>query len=141
MTSETIVVDTGFWIALFDSRDEHYEKAGELNEYLEDSRVIVPWPVVYETLRTRFVRNQEWIDGFDRILKRGNIHYIEDEGFRSDAYDMVISSRRRDGRSLSMVDATLRLIIADASVRTDYLLTFNHVDFADVCSENSTRIL
>ena len=54
---EFVLADTGVWYAMFDSRDPHYAEGKEKAERLSLFQIVLPWPTLYETLRTRFVRN------------------------------------------------------------------------------------
>lgn len=67
--TEIILVDTAFWIAWLDPRDQHHAEAFLKEEWLTDSRIMVPWPILYETVRTRLVRRPERLVRFDRLLK------------------------------------------------------------------------
>jgi predicted nucleic acid-binding protein len=60
-----VLPDTGVWHALFDSRDPHFEDVGEKGKVLGSTQALLPWPVVYETLRTRFVRNRPALARFE----------------------------------------------------------------------------
>jgi hypothetical protein len=102
---------------------------------------VIPWPTVYETLRTRFVRNRSGLQLFEIFLKTHPIVYIDDDIYKNEALDLSIESSLRKGRPLSMVDCLLRLIIDDPNVKIDYLLTFNQPDFVDACRKNRVEIL
>jgi predicted nucleic acid-binding protein len=54
----SILVDTGVWYAMFDTSDRVRERKAieSLASRIDAMSIIVPWPVVYETLRTKFVR-------------------------------------------------------------------------------------
>ena len=39
----SILVDTGFWIALFDPRDQFHDYAVEREDWLEDGTLIMPF--------------------------------------------------------------------------------------------------
>jgi len=45
---ESVVVDTGVWYSLFDSRDSNYRQAEENHGVLSILKVVVPWPTAYE---------------------------------------------------------------------------------------------
>ena len=61
MTIHYLLVDTGYFFALFNSRDQYHEKAVEKQEWLDELPIALPWPILYETLNTRFVKNSEYI--------------------------------------------------------------------------------
>ena len=138
---DSVIVDTGVWYALFDSRDPHYLEAAEKAELLEILHVVVPWPTAYETLRTRFVRNAAALARFERFLKSPKVHFLEDEGFRAAALNLALDSSLRKGRSLSMVDCLIRLILDNGDKGIRYLATFNPRDFVDVCRKRRVEMI
>ena len=139
--SKTVLVDTGFWIALFDPRDQHHQEAGAKEDYLERLALVLPWPTVYETVRTRLVRRPDWVLSLDRRLKKPNVELIDDREYREDAYLYAVQYSTRRRRPISMVDMLCRLVIEDPCVRVDYVLTTNAPDFADVCRSCGVELL
>lgn len=138
---EYALVDTGVWYAMFDNRDQNYPKAKEKAELLDMVQIVLPWPVVYETLRTRFVRNITALQLFERFLKRRNIDYLDDSLYRDAAFDLSLESSLRNMRPLSMVDCLIRLVVEDVNTKIHYLATFNTADFSDVCMKNRVAII
>ena len=138
---DSVLVDTGVWYALFDSRDNNYRQAEETAERLNILNVVIPWPTAYETLRTRFVKNAVALRQFERFLKSPNIQFLEDEGYRASALQLSLDSSLRKARPLSMVDCLIRLILDDANMRIRYLATFNARDFYDVCARKGIEII
>lgn len=138
---EYALADTGLWYGVFDRRDQRYDEAQSKIDYFEFLQIVIPWPTLYETLRTRFVRNQFALQRFEMFLKKHPIVFLDDTVYRDNAFDLAMESSIRGGRPLSMVDCLLRLIIDDSNVRTDYLLTFNPSDFLDVCLKNRVEML
>jgi predicted nucleic acid-binding protein len=141
LVSDTALADTGFWIALFDARDAQHKTVGGQEELFELLTLIVPWPTLYETLRTRFVRRSDWVGRLDRILKRPNVEFVDDTHFREEAYALTVEYSTRLRRFISMVDMMCRLLIEDSKIRIDYLLTTNPEDFADLCGKYQITIL
>jgi predicted nucleic acid-binding protein len=139
--NKTALVDSGFWIALLDKRDRYYEEAQQKAETLFHLHYIFPWPILYETLRTRFVRRPLAVRKFETFLKRPNATYLEDSKYRMDALTETLSDRPQGGRALSLVDNVLRMIIADTSVKVDYVFTFNAGDFVDVCKRRQVEMI
>lgn len=138
---EYALVDTGVWYALFDNRDQHHAEAREKLELLEFFQLLMPWPVAYETLRTRFVRNTDALRRFERFLEIRRVTYLDDALFRNAAFNASLESSLRGGRPLSMVDCLIRFILDDVNTRVDYLATFNAPDFADVCAFRGIEII
>lgn len=135
------LADTGVWYGIFDSRDQRYTEAQSKTEFFDFFRIVIPWPTIYETLRTRFVRNQFALQRFEIFLKTRHIVYLDDDIYRNEAFDLAIESSLRRGRPLSMTDCLLRLIIDDPNAKINYLLTFNQPDFIDLCEKNRVEIL
>jgi predicted nucleic acid-binding protein len=138
---EYALADTGLWYAMFDRRDQHHVLASKKAEARELFQVVLPWPTVYETLRTKFVRNFIALDQFERFLKRPNVTYLDDSSLRKAAFEMTLESSLRQGRPLSMVDCLIRLLLEDVNTRISYLATLNERDFADVCRKKGIEII
>lgn len=138
---EYALVDTGIWIAMFDPRDQHRAKVEEITEYLDLCHLILPWPTLYETLRTRMARNRNALQGFERYLKRSRISFLDDEPYRETALRIAFSSSLQEYRPLSMVDCLIRLILDDINVKVNYLVTFNNDDFIDICRKRKVAII
>jgi hypothetical protein len=67
---KSVIVDTGFWNALFERRDrERFDIAQVKAGYIESLIVLIPWPILYETVNTRFLKNQNSALAFERLLK------------------------------------------------------------------------
>lgn len=135
------LVDTGLWYAMFDPRGQYHNEAKTKVEILNASRIVLPWPTLYETLRTKFVRNAVSLDQFERFLKRPHVNYLDDSAFRNAAVDLSFESSLRRQRPLSMVDCLIRLLLEHANTRIDYLATLNRRDFEDVCPAKSVEII
>lgn len=140
---EKALIDTGVWYSMFDPWDEHYSKenTNEKAKHFDQFELVLPWPTMYETLRTRFVKNKPALQQFEKCLKAPNVIFLDDTEYRDDAFDLSLKSSLRRGRPLSMVDCLLRLIIEDTNVKIKYLMTFNVNDFRDVCERKLVEIL
>lgn len=138
--SKTLLIDTGAWIALFDATEQHHQAIVEVADLIESAHLVVPWPVGYETLRTRFVRRPEWVTALDQRLSKPSVTFVDDAPYRKDAYSLTVESSVRNKRDLSMVDILCRLLIEDPNVDIKYLLTVNKGDFYDVCASNGVEI-
>ena len=55
---EHILIDSGFLFGIYDEGDQHHESAKRIEEWLdsEGRKRVVAWPILYETLGTRFVK-------------------------------------------------------------------------------------
>ena len=135
-----LLPDSGFFFALYDPRDTHHGLAYGKREWLELLPIVLPGPVLYESVNTRFARRRAIMARFDAIVGHPNTELLDDSPYRHDAYRTVLEMGRR-GRPLSLVDAVLRAVIEDTNVAVAAILTFNHADFMDVCRQNSVEIL
>ena len=132
--ARTILVDTSYFIALWDKRDRYHEEAVNKRKYFDSYSLIVPWPILYETLNTRMVRRPDWMAGFEEAAQRFEI--VDDCRYRRDALRLVRAARprRRPEDSVpSLADRVLLAMIDDDDLRFDAILTFNHRDFAVPC--------
>lgn len=133
------MVDTGYWYAICDPREERHAAAATTFSEYESHRIILPWPCLYETLRTRFVRHARAIQRFVMISSRPNVERLDDLQYRDDAFELTVKTARR--RPMSLVDMVMRLMLEDVNVRVNGLLTFNQGDFQDVCRKRGLEIL
>lgn len=136
-----ILVDTGFWYAVFDKRDCHKTDAECLiAKYFDKSayEIVIPFPTMYELLRTRFVKNKVALEEIRQMFQSGRITRLDDDAYRSEALELTL---REPKRNISLVDNIIRLMLDDKSVGAKGLITFNVGDFQDVCHKNSIDIL
>jgi predicted nucleic acid-binding protein len=132
------LVDTGFWIAVFDQGDQHHPSAVRKVDEFSRLHYILPWPVMYETLRTRLVRQPSQVKKFESFVKNPRAIWLDDRHYRDQALDLAFSVNGR--RAISLVDHVLRLIIEDIRLRVRYFYTFNPNDFRDVCIKRKVEI-
>lgn len=137
----SLLVDSGFWFAYYEPRDRFHSQAIEKAVHLENASVLLPWPSLYETLNTRFVKRPEYIQHFESIAQRPSVVLLDDTPFREDAYRLTWSMALRGGRPLSLVDMVIRFMLDDVNTRIDYMLTFNVQDFHDICRKHSITML
>ncbi len=137
----TALVDTGYWYALLDERDEHHVYAVDKSRSLLRLRYLIPWPVMYETLCTRFTRRPLAVRQFERILKTPNAVKLDDSKYRDAALAITLDTAKPHPNTISAVDTVLRLVLDDPSTRIDCMFTFNPGDFRDVCLRRNVQIL
>jgi len=125
------LADTCFWLALYDVSDEHHQTAQDIMQRCSMSdKILIPFPVLYETLNTRFVKHKEWLLNFNALLKRDATVRICDEPYKERALATVLGEKR----PISLVDRIIRLMIDDNNLQVTALITFNRRDFYDVGS-------
>ncbi|HEV3157330.1 MAG TPA: hypothetical protein VGZ00_08285 [Candidatus Baltobacteraceae bacterium] len=137
--AKTVLIDTGFWYAFYNIRDQYHEQAVRKKGILEASTVLLPWPSLYETLNTRFTRNTIAVGRFEALLRKAHVIRFSDEPYREAALKAVMTTVA--SRSMALVDMVIRLILDDINVRKHGLLTFNHRDFSDICRKHRIEIL
>ncbi|MBZ0247173.1 MAG: hypothetical protein K8H85_14635 [Cyclobacteriaceae bacterium] len=136
-----IIVDSGFWYALFDSRDQHHDEANELAEYLEMGNIIMPFPTLYESINTRFTKRNAWMNEFNRLLNQDNVKLIDDIEYKDSALNHSFQSTLHLNKPLSLVDSVIRFMLDDDSLKIHYLLSFNVGDFIDICQRRNIEIM
>lgn len=137
-----LLIDTGFWFALFDKSDQYHRKALEISEYLDSSgnRIIIPFPTLYETMNTKFVDNKIVMNQFEVFLTKSHVIKYPDEDYRENAIKITFETKRKQNRNLSLTDNLIRLIIEDSRNKIDILVTFNEKDFSDICRKRNVLI-
>ncbi len=148
---KSICVDAGFLIGLYDESDERHEKAtGYFLSFFDSTRnrLLVPWPILYETVSTRMARKntkgmkrleQDW----KRLSAQRRLHLLSDAQFRDEAIDECfkeLGKPLQQYRDLSLVDRVLRKILSERNLRIHAFVTFNPKDFHDVCGKFGCEI-
>ena len=139
-----VLVDTGLWRGLLDPRNQNQEEAFAFFELVEEneSRLLIPWPTMYELIRTTFFKNKT-IAEFERfkiVLFQQRIDFIEDDEYRNAALEKTLATENFGGRRLSFVDNIIREMVLDENLSFEALATFNNKDFADVCAIRNIEI-
>ncbi len=132
-TNRLVLADTGFWIAYYEERDEHHTQAVYMFNKLALGTFLFPWPLYYELLRTRFVKHPVWMKSFRQVIAEQRIKPIDDQTYRESALEQTFYSARNQGRSISLADWVIRMVLDDPRQRVAELITFNARDFVDVC--------
>ena len=136
-----VLVDSGFFFALFNPRDRYHADAIEKREWLEILSLVIPWPVLYETINTRFARRPATIARFESILRGPHIELLNDSPYRLDAYEDALTRAKTRRNAMSLVDSVICAILDDTNVRIDAMLTFNLRDFANICHSKGIELL
>lgn len=143
-SNHRLLVDSGFFFALFNRKDQHHKDACEKQEWLDILAVVMPWPTLYETVNTRFMRQRETMARmarFESIMRAPGTEFLDDSPYRLAAYNYTIEQAKTRYHDVSLVDSVLYAILDDVNVRIDAMLTFNHRDFADVCRIQNVELL
>ena len=140
-TPSKVLVDSGFFFALFNPRDRYHADAVEKREWLEILSPVIPWPILYETINTRFARRPATIARFESILRGPHIELLNDSPYRLDAYENALTRAKTRRNAMSLVDSVLCAILDDTNVRIDAMLTFNLRDFENICRSRGIELL
>jgi predicted nucleic acid-binding protein len=138
---KTALADSGFWYALYDSRDSYHVAAEEKSNLLQTMNVLLPWPCLYETFNTRFAKNKFAVRQFEIFLQQPHVCFIKDEVYREKALEAAFKTSLIQSRGIALVDMVLRLILEDIDVRKHAIITFNPGDFSDLCRKHSIEML
>lgn len=136
--SKKILADSGFWYALFNERDDYHEHALILEEDMRVHTLLVPWPTLYESINTRFVRRKHDIVRLHKFLEKSSTVLIEDSLYRDASLEYVLNNPTR---SFSLVDHVIRSMIVDKTISIDAFVSFNPRDFHDVCDSRNIEML
>jgi hypothetical protein len=139
-----VCADTGFLIALYGKNKNQgdYESASSLFKRLfagPGNQLVVPWPVLYEAVNTQLVENPRRIRQLEQdwtlLRRQGQLDYLNDQAYRQSALEDVFAETRRiqNYRRLSLTDRVIRVLIKDATLKLDALLTNDPSGFHDVC--------
>ena len=113
---ERAIVDTGLWFALCDDHDQYHAEVAPYEDLLERVTVLVPWPSMYETLNSRFVKQAHTFRRFEACLAAYAVDFVRDEPYRHAAYEQTLSFARIGKRPVSFVDMIIRFMIEDANI-------------------------
>lgn len=146
-----VCVDSGFLFAFYHQRDDAHGRAVTLvEEYFETAKniIVLPWPVMYESLNTDFVSNPRQIEEIKRDLMRWRtnqrLEFIDDQKFRDGALEDClnkagpISARHR---LPSLVDRVLIAMLDDPSLYIKAVMTNDIPAFANVCKRNRKELI
>ena len=129
---ERILIDTGFFFAIFDERDQHHQSAKKIEEWLdlESRRRVLAWPILYETLSTRFVKRGH-LSKVERLMVHPRTDVIDDTPYRNLIEKSVRENHDprwtqfRMQAGASLVDSILRLMIECPRARIHGIVTFD----------------
>jgi predicted nucleic acid-binding protein len=134
-----ILVDSGFWFALYDINDQYHCQATKIVEYFDSAEIIIPFPTLYETINTKFMKNKMAKIEFEAVLNQENVFVVSDEKLKDEALKITFGNDSTK-RSLSLVDNIIRLILENSDYRVNCLITFNKKDFVDICEQRQIKI-
>lgn len=136
-----VVLDTGFWIALFDPAKDPKNgvEAERMAEEIEDEDLIIPFPTLYEFVNSRLSRREAKLQ-LERLLSRPNIIKLSDTKYKDKALENFFMKSKLDYSDVSLVDEILKLIIADKNLKIDYIASFDQGLLNDALSKGIRQI-
>lgn len=142
MARANILVDSGYWIALYTPEDPQlHKRAVRLVHDLENNTTLIPWPTLYEFVNTRLARRRENLFAFEQWLLKPNVERLSDEIYKAVAINNVFELNKTRTASISLVDEVIRQILIDRKLKIDFLVTFNRADFEYPCQIADVGIL
>ncbi|MBF0229268.1 MAG: hypothetical protein HQK63_06700 [Desulfamplus sp.] len=136
---KNIILDSGYWFALYDKRDQHHEEAAIISEYLHPHTLVIPWPSLYETLNTRFVKRDNWVASLEAIIRDKNTLQLNDDKYKSSAISSIFI-QTKGHKKFSLVDLVIREMLLDVKININAIVTFNSFDFEDICWKKNIEI-
>lgn len=124
---KTLIIDTGYWIALFNpEQDVEKQDIVELiTEIISNYQVLIPFPTLYEFLNSKFSRNHRAISFNDELAKLNYIK-IDDIEYKERALNNFFEkSQYVNCEDVSLVDEVIKEMIDDPNLRTDFIITFD----------------
>ena len=136
-----ILVDTGFWYAIFDKEDVYHKISTDIyNKYFNkiEYDILIPFPTMYELLRTKFIKNKLVLSRISDMLKNNKLIKVYDDEYRNQALLLTLEEPKRN---ISLVDNIIRLMLDDTKISAKGIITFNVGDFQDICRKKQVQIL
>jgi hypothetical protein len=129
---------------LYDGRDQYHDIASlYFDEYFAKTtnQLVIPFPIVYESFCSRFVKNKRAMTMLENDWKRlegeKRLSLLSDADLREEVLEECFRDLRLPSasyRTLSFVDRVIRKLLSDTKIRISAFITFNPSDFADVCA-------
>lgn len=137
-----ILADTCFWISLCDSSEkDHTETVSIMDKILSDGghTILVPHPVLYETLCSKMVKNPKHVKLLVQYYSR--VEKLPDNNYIENAYRAVEQQANMNAGSASMVDFAIMLMADDSRNNVKAILTKNGRDFASFCQKHGLLMI
>ncbi len=133
-----LLFDTCFLKALYTPTDQYNRQAKEIWEMIcrAESKILIPYPVLYETLKTEFVKNKTGMEYFNRLIRKcERVELVCDSLYRKDAlFDTLnIGSNQK----VSMVDRILILMAEKRELNINGIVSFDVRDLSEYCRKRN----
>ena len=139
--NKTILTDSCFWLGLIDATDQHHGRSELIAGLIAPYQIIVPWPILYETMSTYLARRRSQLILLEELIRRPNVLLFDDKDYKDEALHEVLTLNRQAGYTYSLADCVIREILRDVNLRLHYFVTFNQKDFVDICVSRRIEII
>lgn len=137
-----LLADTCFWISLCDPTDgDHFETISMMEILTDDRRhtILVPHPVLYETLCSRMVKKPEQVKLLSHYFEE--VIMVSDADYIKEAYTLVGRQANMNDGMASMVDWVIMLMADDIRNNVKGILTRNGRDFSVFCQKHEIPMI
>lgn len=126
---KTILLDTGYWIALFSPKKEKEKQdvVEFVSELIDGNNysIIIPFPTLYEFLNSKLSRKKsDWLK-LTTELSKGKYKKIYDDKYREKALQNFSHPSSFAEGDISLVDEVIKEMIDDETLKTDIIVTFD----------------
>lgn len=125
---KTIILDTGYWIALFnpEKEKEKQKTVEEVTRLIDENNysISIPFPTLYEFLNSKLSRKK---DRLNLVIELSKNKYkkIYDDKYRDKALKKFSDQFSYSISDISLVDEVIKEMIEDDKLRTDSIVTFD----------------
>lgn len=125
---KTIILDTGYWIALFnpEKEKEKQKTVEEVTRLIDENNysILIPFPTLYEFLNSKLSRKK---DRLNLVIELSKNKYkkIYDDKYRDKALKKFSDQFSYSISDISLVDEVIKEMIEDDKLRTDSIVTFD----------------
>ncbi|WP_461632049.1 hypothetical protein [Labilibaculum euxinus] len=123
---KTIIIDTGFWIALYNPEKEidKQDIIELITDVINEYQVLIPFPTLYEFLNSKFSRKNNDIN-FKEKLSKSNYIMVDDAKYKQKALNNFFIKSTQSKTDVSLVDEVIKEMIDDTNLKTDFIVTFD----------------
>lgn len=125
---KTIILDTGYWIALFspEKEKEKQQTVEEVTRLIDENNysILIPFPTLYEFLNSKLSRKRDKINLINELSK-SKYKKIYDDDYRDKALKKFSDQFSYSISDISLVDEVIKEMIEDEKLRTDSIVTFD----------------
>lgn len=127
---KTILLDTGYWIALFspENEKEKQDVVEYVSELIDENnyKVIIPFPTLYEFLNSKLSRKGRQRFNLESELSKQKYEKVYDEKYRKKALENFFKQFSFVNYDISLVDEIIKEMIEDTTLKTDIIVTFDN---------------